>query len=226
MKVMAYVRVSREEEARNGVGLSVQRDKIEAYVRTFDLDLVDVVVDDGYSGKDLKRPGIDAAMDRVLDGEADALIVYRVDRLARNTRDFLNLVSKLEDYKKGFISIREQMNTSTPHGRFAMTMLAAVGQLEREMIQERCKDAAERCFREKRVFGKIPYGYRKDGKKLVENSIEMDVLRMIDGLRSDGVSFWRIADRLNTRGIKAKQGGEWYASSVRSVLETHRKLSA
>lgn len=226
MRVIAYVRVSSEEQARNGVGLSVQKDKIKAYTRTFDLELVDVVVDDGYSGKDLKRPGIDAVMDRVVDGEADALIVYRVDRLARNTRDFLNLVSKLEDHKKGFISIREQMNTSTPHGRFAMTMLAAVGQLEREMIQERCKDAAERCFREKRVFGKIPYGYRKDGKKLVENSIEMDVLRIIDGLRSDGVSFWRIADRLNTRGIKAKQGGEWYASSVRSVLETHRKLSA
>lgn len=226
MKVIAYVRVSREEEARNGVGLSVQKDKIKTYTKMFDLELVDVVVDDGYSGKDLKRPGIEVAMDRVLDGEADALIVYRVDRLARNTRDFLNLVSKLEDCGRGFISIREQMNTSTPHGRFAMTMLAAVGQLEREMIQERCKDAAERCFRENRVFGKIPYGYRKDGKKLVENSVEMDVLRRIEGLRKEGVSFWRIAERLNDRGVKSKQGGKWYASSVRSVVETHRKLTA
>ncbi len=226
MRVLAYCRVSNEEQAKHGVGLSVQVDKIEAYVRTFDLELIDTLVDDGYSGKDLKRPGLKSVVERVLAGEADALIVYRIDRLNRNTRDFLNLMNELEERGRGFISIREQMNTSTPHGRFALTMLAAVSQLEREMIQERCKDAAERCFREKRIFGKVPYGYRSEGKKLLERPEEMEVLRRMVALREAGSSFRKIAERLNKRRIRSKQGGEWYASSVRSVLETHRKLSA
>lgn len=225
MKFLGYVRVSTENQAKTGVSLEDQVEKIKQYSKLVDGELIDIVKDAGKSGKNMDRPGIQKSIKRVLSGEADALVVFAIDRVSRSALDFLDLVKKLQKSGRDFISVREQMDSSTPHGRFTMTLLASVAELEREMISARCKDASDRCMSEMRVYGKTPYGYKRDNKNLIEDSVEMEVLRGIIALRENGYPLSAIADSLNERGKLSKNKGKWYASSVRSVLLTYKKLT-
>jgi len=225
MKLISYIRVSTAHQAKNGVSLADQEAKIRSYADLVDAEIVDVIRDEGKSGKSLNRPGVREAFERGLDGEADALIVYAIDRLSRSVLDFLGLVSQLQRAGRGFVSVREQIDSSTPHGRFTLTILAAVAEMEREQISRRCRDASERCARQRRVYGKTPFGFAKEGKQLVEHGPEMKVLLRMVQLRESGFPYHAIAERLNNRGVKSKNGGIWYASNVRSVLLTYERLS-
>jgi len=223
VKYYAYLRVSTEEQARGGVSLGAQEEKCRAYVELVDGELVDVLVDAGLSGKTLERPALREALERV-EAEGDALIVYSIDRLSRSTLDFLSVVSGLRDAGRGFVSVREQMDGSTPHGRFAMSILAALAEMEREMISARCREATARCRRTRRVYGRTPFGFDREGERLVPNPAETALLERIRALREAGGSYSRIAAELNDAGECPKAGARWYASSVRSVLNTAASL--
>lgn len=219
-KLIGYCRVSTEEQARGGVSLGDQEEKLRGYAKLTDADLLRVEVDAGLSGKNLERPALRRALGAVLSGEADALIVYAIDRLSRSTLDFLTVVADLAHAGRGFVSVREQMDTSTAHGRFTMTILAAMAEMEREMISSRCREAAARCKATGRVYGRTPFGLRRDGDRLVPDAAEAAVLAEIRAARAGGASLHRVAEDLNSRGIPPKAGAKWYASSVRSVLES------
>jgi len=225
-KYIGYIRVSTEEQAREGVSLEAQRRKVEAYVSLVDGELVDVLSDAGLSGKNLERPALREALDRVEAGEADALIVYSLDRLSRSTLDFLSVIARLRDAGRGFVSVREQMDTSTPHGRFTMTILAALAEMEREMIVSRCREASTLLKRTGRVYGRTPFGFSREGDRLTVDVDESASLAVIEDLRAGGVSYGGIAEELNRYGVPPKRGSRWYASSVRSVLLTSASLAA
>jgi site-specific DNA recombinase len=224
-KFCGYVRVSTEEQARGGVSMGDQEQKLRAYAEFAGADLLRVEVDAGLSGKDLNRPGLRRALDAVLSGEADALIVYAIDRLSRSTLDFLTVVSEITRVGRGFVSVREQMDTSTPHGRFTMTILAAMAEMEREMIRSRCREASARCRDTGRVYGRVPYGLRRSGDRLIPNEVELGVLSEMQAARAAGSTLEEIAADLNARGVPSKSGSAWYASSVRSVLNTAESLT-
>lgn len=224
MRYLGYVRVSTDKQAKSGLSLDDQIEKISQYANLVDAELIEIVKDAGKSGKNLDRDGIKNAMERVIGGEADYLIVYAIDRLSRSVLDTLGIIKELENAGRGFVSVREQFNTSTPHGRFAMTILASVAELEREMISARCKAASERCKSEMKAYGKTPYGFKRDGKNLIEDSVEMETLLGMVAQREKEIPFYAIADSLNRRGKKSKTGGKWWASSVRSVLNTYADL--
>ena len=223
-RLIGYARVSTEEQARGGVSLGDQEGKLRAYADLTGADLLRVEVDAGLSGKNLERPALHRALEAVLAGEADALIVYAIDRLSRSTLDFLTVVRELADAGRGFVSVREQMDTSTPHGRFTMTILAAMAEMEREMISSSCREAAARCRATGRVYGRTPYGFRREGDRLVPEPAEAAVLAEVRAARALGASFNGIAEDLNARGIRPKAGATWYASSVRSVLATSESI--
>lgn len=223
VKYFGYVRVSTEDQARNGVSLDAQEEKVRAYVDLVDGELVEVFVDAGLSGKNLERPALSEALERV-EAEGDALIVYSLDRLSRSTLDFLSIVARLRDAGRGFVSVREQMDSSQPHGRFALTILAALAEMERELISARCREASARCRRTRRVFGRTPFGFRREGERLEVDPEEVAVLERIRAARDAGKSYSRIAADLNSAGVAPKAGAAWYASSVRSVLRTAESL--
>ena len=96
---------------------------------------VDRVFIDRQSGKDTSRPELKRMMDFVREG--DVVIVESISRFARNTRDLLELVEQLTEKKVEFISKKESLDTSTPSGRFVLTIFGAVAQLEREYLLQR-----------------------------------------------------------------------------------------
>ena len=137
-RAVAYVRVSTEKRAEQGLSLDAQRAKLTAYATLYELDLVAVEVDGGVSAKTLQRPALQRALRRLKAGESDALPVVKLDRLTRSVKDLGVLV---ETYflagTWSLMSVSEQIHTRTAAGRMVLNILAAVSQWEREAIGER-----------------------------------------------------------------------------------------
>jgi DNA invertase Pin-like site-specific DNA recombinase len=198
MKAIAYVRVSTEDQAREGVSLENQIEKVRAYSTVKDLELIEIIEDAGRSGKDLERDGIMKALDILNSGQAQALIIYKLDRLTRSTKDLLNLVYDL------FIpndialhSISENLDTTTANGRFFLTMLGGIATWERETISERTKDALSHKRTKGQWVGRVPYGFRIEHNRLVEDPDQIKVIQKAKRLKRAGKSIRAISEALN-----------------------------
>lgn len=223
MKFIGYVRVSKAEMARDGVSLDLQEERIRAYADFVGGEVVDIV-SDHKTGKNLKRDGIHDAVERVVSGEADALVVFAIDRLARNTVDTLDIVDSLSRAGKGFVSVREQLDSNTPHGRFTLTVIGAVAQMERDLIASRTKEALDQLRRDGKPTGPTAYGWRVGPEgKVIEDMDEKHTLVFVLHHRKDGRSFQKIANMLNAMGIKTRHGREWKGHNVKKMVSTYIK---
>ena len=222
-----YTRVSTEDQV-SGYGLDVQREKCRAQAIVKGWTVESEFTDDGISGtKDVQdRPGLAALLDAVDAGNIDAVIVLALDRLGRRTLLVLDLVERLATMGCEVVSVKEQLDTSTPAGRFVLTMFAALAQLERDTIVQRTtdgRDARGRIDGEK--GGSVPFGYsriRDDKGKATGLDVDPDqsqVVKMIFGLRQSGLTMRQIADALNDDGIASSRGSTWYAPAVKVVLD-------
>ena len=143
MKVIGYVRVSTEEQATDGVSMAAQEAKVRGFAALHDLDLVDVVIGAGESAKTLKRPGLQRALAMLKSGEADGLIVAKLDRLSRSVGDWQDLIERYfgERAGKTLMSVADSVDTRTAAGRMVLNIMMTVAQWEREAIGERTRDA-------------------------------------------------------------------------------------
>jgi len=222
-RVVGYVRVSTDEQAATGVSLDAQRHRLRAYCEAHGLELVGVEADEGLSARTTNRPALQRALAALRDGDADGLVAVKLDRLSRSTRDVLDLVSSAEREGWALHSIEERLDTSSPHGRFVVTVLAALAQMERETIGARTSAALAELRRQgRRTSRHAPYGYRLDGDRLVEVPEEKQVFALAEELRAGGMGCVRIANELNRRGLRARNGREWYGQLVERVLRPRR----
>jgi DNA invertase Pin-like site-specific DNA recombinase len=222
-KAIGYPRVSTEEQSQTGVSLGVQEQKIRAFCELYSITLVDVVSDPGESGKTLDRPGIKSVLERLDAGEADGIVVAKLDRLSRSVGDWDSLIANYFGEKAGFQlwSVGECIDTRTAGGRLVLNVLMSVAQWERETISERVTAAlAYKKSRNERISGRVDYGFElaPDGVHLVPCSAEQTVLAMIRTMRADGMTLQGIAAELNTRGIHRRSGGQWEHRFVSKLL--------
>lgn len=196
-KAVGYVRVSTDDQAREGISLDNQDSKIKAYAEVNDLDLITIIREEGVSGKTLDRDGLTQLLGMVDRGDVDAVVVYKLDRLSRKTIDTLNLIESFESKGIAFHSIMEKVDTKSATGRFFLTITSAFAQMERDLIVERTKDALSHKKTTGEWCGRVPFGFRVDGKRLVEDPEEMTVISKAKRLRRSGKSFRDIAGALN-----------------------------
>jgi len=223
-RIIGYVRVSTEEQATEGVSLAAQRRKVELYAELHGLALVDIVEDPGASAKTLARPGLERAVRMLVDGEADGLVVAKLDRLTRSVRDLDALLELCfaEDarYPVALVSVAENVDTRTAAGRLVLNVLTSVAQWEREAIGERTRDALAHKRHIGEVYGPVPFGLAEESGRLVEEEGEADALALMLGMRQDGASYRAIAKALDARGVPTKRGGKgWGPSAVKYILD-------
>jgi site-specific DNA recombinase len=217
-QAVGYARVSTEEQAREGVSLEAQRTRIEAWAQGNDTPLIGIFEDAGISGaKTENREGLQKALGLATEKRA-ILVVYSLSRLSRSTKDTLALAERLEKAGADLVSLSERIDTTSASGKMVFRMLAVLNEFERDQISERTV-AALRHKREKRQpYSPTPYGFDRVCDLLVINHDEQKVIEEILELRGKGRSLRGIATYLNSSGIQAKNGGLWYASSIRSIL--------
>jgi DNA invertase Pin-like site-specific DNA recombinase len=197
MKAIGYVRVSTEDQAREGISLDNQESKIRAYADLNGLELVNVIRDEGISGKTMDRLGMNRINDMIETGEIEAVIVYKLDRLSRKTIDILSTLDAWEKKTIAFHSITDKIDTKTAAGKFLLTILSALAQMERDLISERTVDALAHKKKSGEWCGRVPFGYRIEGNHLVEDADAMKTIQKIKRMKNEGKSIRAISGALN-----------------------------
>lgn len=225
-RLVAYLRVSTDEQTESGLGLDAQREALEAYAKMKGFELVEVITDAGVSGgvPIAERTGGAELADMVRARQVDAVLVTKLDRLSRSTVDALQTLEAWDKRGVAFHVLDMGGNTvdsKTSAGRFLLTVLAAVSEMERGQIKERTAAALaeKRRRREKTGGAYTPYGFKLDKRgRMVRDSAESKVSKRMKRLRARGHSLRKIAERLNADGITTKTGAAWKASQVSRAL--------
>jgi site-specific DNA recombinase len=219
MKAVAYLRCSTEDQATRGVSLEAQRAKVEAYAGLYDLQLVAVVEDAGVSARTLDRPGLQKALAMLARGEAQALIVLKLDRLTRSVRGLGELLEG-PFAKAALLSVGEQIDTRTAAGRLVLNVLASVAQWERETIGERTATAMAHKKTKRERVGAVPYGYQlaADGRTLEPVAAEQAVIAEARRLKALGLALRTIAAELERAGMVARNGRRFEAAQVQRMV--------
>lgn len=223
---VAYVRVSTEGQAIEGISLEAQQAKIQAYCELNNLRLLRVYTDAGISGKRAdNRPALQQALQAVQQREADALVVYKLDRLARCTIDALAIAQSLDKQGASLHSLTEKLDTGSAMGRFFFTLVASLAEMERGIIAERTAAAHAHKRSKGEATGHAPFGWKlaEDGRTLEQVAGEQETLSLIEAMRQQGKSLRIIAETLNKQGRKTKQGQPWQRSNLRSVIATAQR---
>jgi DNA invertase Pin-like site-specific DNA recombinase len=222
--VVAYTRVSTKDQAEEGVSLDAQRQRIQSWAQAHGYELSACEVDAGLSGgRADNRPALQRALDATCKAKG-VLIVYSLSRLARSTRDALDIAERLHKAGANLVSLSESIDTTTAMGRFFFTVLAALAALERDLISERTKMALEHK-RGKGEFtgGEAPYGFwRSPGSgQIVTQPDEQRVITMIREMEKR-YSKAGIARQLNYLHVPCR-GSVWHPRTVGRILERSAK---
>lgn len=208
-RACALIRVSSEEQAKGGYGLEFQEGDIKVFCQRNNLELLKVFRDEGYSGATSERPGFQEMMKWARDRRFDVLVVWKLDRLFRDTRLTLQTIDELAALGIDFRSVQETI-THDSNGRFLLTIFAAGAEKERKDITTRMY--AGRIASAKRGTyvcggGTPPYGYRynRETKRLEIDEEEAHVVRQIfQWLVDEKVSLFKIQSRLNDLRVPTK----------------------
>jgi len=203
------MRVSTDEQADSRLGLEAQRTAIlaEAQRRGWRDVEVTFVEDAGYTAKNLKRPGIQAALKALESGEADTLVVAKLDRLTRSMADFTSLLQAAAKHRWALVALDLQVDTTTPNGEAMAYVVAVFANLERRLISERTKAGLDEARRKGTRLGR-------------PRSVRNEIVERIATERRGGATLRSIADQLTAAGVPPAQGGRrWYPSTVRAVIE-------
>ena len=220
-RAIGYVRVSTADQATDGVSMDAQKVRIAAWCEANSYRLTDTFTDAGISGKRAdNRPGLRQALDAACKRRA-ALIVYSLSRLARSTRDAIEIAERLDKSGADLVSLTEKLDTTSAAGKMLFRMLAVLAEFERDLVSERTTAALAHKRRRGERIGAIPYGWRLgcDGVQLVAIEAEQAVIRDIAAMRNAGKSYRAIADELTARGVATKKGnGRWKHSAVVGIV--------
>jgi len=219
LRAAIYTRVSTEDQAKEGFSLDAQLDKLRSYCKARDWIIGGEYIDDGYSGRYIKRPAYNKMMQEL--DKWDTLLVIKMDRIHRNSKNFMLMMEHLKKEGKEFVSMTESLDTSTAMGRFVMDIIQRIAQLESEQIGERVYIGMEQKAKTNGgVLGfNIPYGYNYEDGKFQINTSEATIIKDIYSWFLDGKSMGKITKMLNDSNIPTKKQGFWAKKMVSTILK-------
>lgn len=214
LRVAIYVRVSTEDQAKQGFSLDAQITRARQYCEQWGHTVADVYVDDGYSGRKERRP----AYQRMLAEHDtwDAILVLKIDRIHRQSRNFMGMIDFLGKNNKQFISVMEHLDTSTPMGRFVMNIIQLIAELESDQIGDRTRIANQerrrqnKCWEKKCKFGyeRVDFPAAKKGQTIQNLVPSKDAPLVIEVFKS------------YAEGLSSSDIGAWLTAKVNGSGET------
>lgn len=232
-KAAAYVRVSTNEQADQGVSLDAQIQRLQAYCIANNLELVNVYREEGVSGSIplAQRPEGKSLTAALESGEVSHVVALKLDRLFR---DAANCLEATKEWDNAGVVLHlvemggQAMNTKSAMGRMFLTMAAAFAECERNLIGERTKTAMAHLKRTQpeKHLGRAPFGFAMVAGELVPVEREQEILKTIHALKGQGFRQQQIADRLNESGLAGQRGGRWNQAQVCKVLAASKGRAA
>ncbi|TWT81376.1 DNA-invertase hin [Planctomycetes bacterium CA13] len=160
----------------------------------------------GFTGSNMERPPLKRLLADIEAGKVDCVIVCKVDRLSRSLLDFARIIETFDSHQVSFVSITQQLNTSTSMGRLVLNVLLSFAQFEREMISERIRDTVAASRRRGKWSGGMPLlGYTVEHKRIIVDEIEATRVRQIFELYLEYQSLLPTIREINRRGWATKR---------------------
>ena len=219
-RVIIYIRVSTAKQAEEGFSIPQQKERLEKYCAAMEWEVASTYIDDGYTGGDMERPGLQSLINAVKTGGGDIVLVDKLDRLSRSQYDTLYLIQKIfEPAGVTFVSRSENLDTSTPMGKCSLGLMSVFAELERDRIRERMKDGKEGRAKAGRWHGggTVPIGYRYVNGELEIDEYEAAQVREVYRLFCARTPILAIVKTMNDAGYRTKYG-LWSEKTVRSMV--------
>jgi len=221
MNIIGYVRVSTETQEDN-TSIETQTEGIKSYCKAKNWDLEHIYVDI-CSGKDFNRPEFTRMMEKINKEDINGVMVYKYDRLSRSPVDGRNFTDELERKGIAFLSVQDNIDTSTPMDKAMFTMMLTFAEMERSIITERMQNGKKQRIKEGRRCNGFVYGYKWEGKgsdkRLVpveeEAIVVKDIFKMAIKMRCNQ----EVANWLNNKGLSTRKGNQWTRFAVRKILK-------
>jgi DNA invertase Pin-like site-specific DNA recombinase len=220
-KVISFVRVS---TLKQKTSIKNQISRIKEYCKQNELHLVEMIKEEGVSGRKIHRKGFVRMLDMVENKEIDGIICLNLSRIGRRASMTLELINTCLDNDVFIYDIKDGTDTRTPGGRMAVKMRAVMYEEELIGIRENIREVISyKKTNGMKYNGRMAYGvYEKKGI-LYEDEFEMKIVRNVKNLRSRGWSWYKICKNLNENGIPTKENGDsgWNINQVRRVIQFH-----
>ncbi len=217
-KVAVYTRVSTEDQAREGFSIDAQEERLKAYCEAQGWEIFKHYSDRGHSGRNTNRPGYQQMMEDM--DKWNMLLVLKMDRIHRNSKNFMMMMEELEIQGKKFSSMQESLDTSSAVGRFVVDIIQRIAQLESEQIGERTyMGMAEKAESGDGILGfSPPFGYDYEEGELSIIEEQAAAVEEVYTMYLDGYSMSDIAHHLNHMGVTTKRGNSWSTWSISYIL--------
>lgn len=214
-----YIRVSTEDQAREGFSLAEQKEKLLQLCKFKEYEVFNVYEDAGISAKDMEhRPSFQEMLSDMKKGKINYIVAYKLDRITRSVRDLEELISQLEMYNCYLICDKDDVNTSTANGRFFVRMLTVLSQLELEIVSERTKFGLNGAIKSGHLPGIVPLGYKKDSnKKTIIDETTKDVVIRIFNMYLGGKSYQQISNTLNEEKVLYPK--HWRDTTIMKIID-------
>ena len=218
-KAGIYIRVSTEDQAREGFSLGEQEEKLKHLCKYKEYKVFKVYKDTGISAKDMEhRPAFQQMLTDMRAGKINYIVAYKLDRVTRSVRDLEVLISDLEKHNCYLVCDRDDVNTSTANGRFFVRMLTVLSQLEIEIVSERTKFGLTGAIKSGHIPNRCPLGYKREGKKMIIDETTKDLVIRIFNMYLEGKSYQTIANILNEEQVPTLTKAKWKDSTIEKMI--------
>lgn len=231
-RVALYTRVSTEDQAKEGFSLDAQLERLRFYAKAQGWTVAGEYVDEGHSGRTTKRPQYTRMMDEIQ--AWDTLLVLKMDRIHRNSRNFMAMMDHLRKQKREFASVTESLDTSTAMGRFVMDIIQRIAQLESDQIGERTFIGMEQKAKQGggSLGKRAPFGYAYGPDMALQpvpgeaEAVRTVFERFAAGAGKVELAGWLNAQGLRGRGGRGRPGAAWNHKTVLNVLRNRTYAGA
>ena len=212
-----YMRVSTEDQAREGFSLSEQKERLEAYCKFNGYRIVEYYTDAGISAKTGNhRPEYDRMLEDGKQGKINMIIALKLDRITRSTRDWETLMDYLEKYNINIAFVNDDINTTTANGKMVSRIMMSVSQNEIERTSERTIIGLDGAIKQGHIPARAPLGYKHIDKKLVPDPLTKDIVIRIYNLYFEGLTYNTIAKLFNKEKVLDKTN--WKDTSILKII--------
>ena len=212
-----YMRVSTEDQAREGFSLPEQKERLEAYCKFNNYKIIEYYTDAGISAKTGNyRPEYDRMLEDGKKSKINMIIALKLDRITRSTRDWETLMDYLEKYNINIAFVNDDINTTTANGKMVSRIMMSVSQNEIERTSERTIIGLEGAIKQGHIPARAPLGYKHIDKKLVPDPLTKDIVIRIYNLYFEGLTYNTIAKLFNKEKVCGKTN--WKDTSILKII--------
>ena len=220
-----YIRVSTEEQAKQGISLKAQEEALQNYAKALGYEILKIYRDEGKSAKDIKgRPEMTQLLQDAEVKKFQAIFIYKLDRFSRSLRDLIETIAKLKEWNIDFISMQDKIETTSASGKLMFHIISAFAEFERNVTGERTKFAMDKQARDGNSITRAPWGYKYENKKLIPTEHSYQVQEVFQDFLNQTISLTQLSKKygFSVNGLKKILTNQTYLGKVKFSGEIHQ----